>query len=887
MTDGTVRNESDPHPQDAPDQRRSSDSGAPPRVFSAREAADRLGLNERTIRRAIARGDLAANKRGRAFTIGADELARFRGQRGGGVSAILSRQEEAPPANVIALPLERAAAAVERRSASVLPVPLTRIIGREHEVATIENLFRRDHARLVTLTGPGGVGKTRLALHLAATIRATPGFTGDVVFVSLAEISNPSLVLPAIARAVGIHESPSQHTVDTLGATVGDRRLFLMLDNFEHLIGGGAEEELADLMQRSGGLTLLVTSRTPLRVRGEHLVRIAPLALPEPNLALDGDNLESYGAIALFVERARAVNHRFALDTENASAITAICRRLDGLPLAIELAAAWVRLLSPAALLRQLAPQLPLLTGGASDQPARLQTMHDAIAWSYDLLTNGEQRLFRCLAVFVGGCSLAAAERVWRLGATARGGDDSASFLRALAGLVDKSLLQPSDGATTEPRFLMLETIREFGLEQLTEQGEAPAVQATHAAHFLDLAETAAGSPAGAGGGEWLPRLAPEHANLLAALDWFDTSGQREETLRLASALWHYWYRHGDLIEGQERLEQALSAVPPRLAPAARARALRGAGVLAWQSGQFDLSRRRLEEALANYNALGDRAGAAWTLNSLGCLYATMADEAQAEVTFDEALAIFRALDDAVGVAQMTANLGELAAVGGRHEIAVERLAAALSMWRARGDRVGAARAQVFLGRAFLARGEAAQAETALLDALAAIRDMGYDQILPAALRAVAELAAWRGAAGDAARWLGAEEALRGALAMDLTGTRRARYERVVSTVREDLGEVAFAAEWATGQGLSSAQVITAVLTADSFEPGAAPPSGLTPREREVLRLLAAGHSDRDIAMALFITRRTASKHVSSILTKLGVPSRAAAAALATRDGLI
>jgi non-specific serine/threonine protein kinase len=707
-----------------------------------------------------------------------------------------------------------------------------------------------------------------------------------------------------------VRESPERPLAASLIAALRDRRLLLVLDNAEHL--PGAAPDLAELLTSCPQLTVLVTSRAPLRLSGEHRITTSPLPLPAGGDALAPDRLATWPAIALFVDRARQVRPDFALDAASATTVLEICRRLDGLPLALELAAAWLRVLTPAALLARLGSGLALLAGGATDQPARQRTMRDAIAWSHDLLGDDEQRVFRRLAVFVGGFTLEAAERVTDERRKADGGRRMAdaeetarpptprppdpptpsTTLDLLAGLVDKSLLQPAAVNAAEPRFTMLETVREFGLEQLAASGELAVVRSAHAAHYLELAEAAANSAAGAGGGDWLPRLAAEQADLRAALDWLDDTGETDASLRLASALWHYWYRHGDLTEGRTRLERALAAASSEADPAVLARALRGAGVLAWQGADYDQSRQRLEAALAAYRAVDDRLGAAWALNSLGCLYATLAETEPAESLLREALAIFDRLGDAVGIAQLTANLGELAEVTGRHDLAVEQLGAALTMWRALDDRVGAARAQVFLGQALLARDDATRAEVVLRDAIVAIRAIGYEQLLPAALRAVAQLAARRGAYAAAARWCGAEDGVREALGMELPAARRAGYERTIAAARESLGEAAFAAARASGR--ADPEGVIAALIDGGDAAGAAArtdvASGeigrLTARERDVLRLVAEGRTDREIAGALFVTRRTVSKHVSTILNKLGVATRAAAAAIAAREGL-
>ena len=871
---------------------RRSDTTSSSGVVSALEAAQTLGVNERTIRRAIERGELAAVKHGRAFQITPEALDRFQARRRS------AGREPTPPASTVVELRPPGLKALPKGlppRPDILPAALTRFIGREREVAAVADLLRQHDVRLVALTGPGGVGKTRLALRVAEAIGED--FADGVAFVPLASVRGPDLVLPAIARVLGVREPADRPLAANLAAALRDRVLLLVLDNFEHLVG--AANELADLLASCPRLTILVTSRASLRLSGEHRFPTPPLALPDAGETPALDRLPAFEAIALFLERARQVRPGFALDAGNAASVLEICRRLDGLPLAIELAAAWLRVLSPAALLTRLERRLPLLTDGAPDQPVRLRTMRDAVAWSHDLLADDEQRLFRRLAVFVGGFTLDAADAVAGRGAEeprSREEDGKAasrSTLDLLAGLTDKSLLQVEQPAAGEPRLMMLETVREFALERLDASGAEAATREAHAAHYLTLAEAAASDAGGASDGGWMRRLTAERPNLRAALDWFEQTGQAGAVLRMSGALWHYWYRLGDLAEGRARLERALAAAPQEIDPALRARALRGAGVLAWQSADYEQSRERLEAALTAYRELGDQTGIAWALNSLGCLCATLSDVEQAEASLSEALAIFRELDDAVGIANLTSNLGELAAAQDQHELAVARLGSGLAMWRDLGDRVGAVRAQVYLGRALLARGEAARAEAVLLDALAAIRDIDYKQILPAALRAVAQLATRRGDDVAAARWYGAADGVMEALGMELPAVRRGGHDRAVTTLRERLGEAAFAAAWAEGRA-DPAGVIAALVDRDDAaiaavrtDDGLGGTTRLTAREREVLLLLAQGRSDREIADALFVTRRTASKHVSAILAKLGVSSRATAAAISHRDHLV
>ena len=375
-------------------------------------------------------------------------------------------------------------------------------------------------------------------------------------------------------------------------SALGDRRLLLVLDNFEHLLP--AASDIAGLLTQCPRLTMLVTSREPLRLSGERRFPLSPMALPGTDDVSAPDQLSSFEAIALFVERARQVQPDFTLDAGNASTVLAICSRLDGLPLAIELAAAWLRILSPVALLSKLERRLPLLTGGAPDQPARLRTMYDAIAWSHGLLSEEERRFMCRLSVFVGGFTLDAAEWVAEgsrgveesssregqsagaSGPQSPSSTDSHQTLEMLAALIDKSLLQVEQADGGEHRFMMLETVREFALERLKANGEEEATREAHATHYLALAEAAARDAGGAGDSRWMRRLTSERANLHAALDWLGATGRSGAALQMTGAMWHYWYRLGDLAEGRTRLERSLAAAPPDGDPVIRARALRG-----------------------------------------------------------------------------------------------------------------------------------------------------------------------------------------------------------------------------------------------------------------------------------------------------------------------
>ena len=806
-----------------------------------------------------------------------------------------------------------------------LPMPLTSLIGRAGEVAAVTALLGSGEARLLTLIGPGGVGKTRLAVAIAHQLKDE--FADGVSFVELASVRHPDQLADAVGRALGVRELAQRSVLDGLKAVLRDRHHLLILDNFEQLLG--AAPVLTDLLVVCRRLAILVTSRAPLRVTGERLVPVAPLAVPasprgrplgtpshrpgEPPTWASVAELARSDAVALFVERARAVAPDFELSEANAAAVADSCRRLDGLPLAIELAAARTRVLPPAALLARLERRLPLLAGGPRDAPARLRTMQEAIAWSYDLLTPPEQALFRRLSVFVGGFTLVAAEAVASRGVEdaqrAPGSreeettnsstprlPDSSTTLDLVAALVEQSLLTRTLGPGDEPRFGMLETVREFGSDRLTASGDESATRETHAAFFLDLAETATPLPGETGG---LERLEAEAGNLRAALDWAIGQRNANRALRLVAALTPHWLGRGPYGEGRSWLERALALGEGPVG--ARVTAQIALTRLVFLQGDFPRAAALGEEVLTLARSTGDRRSIAHALLALGEAVDRQGDLDRAARCHEEALALFRDLGDRRGIAETLEHLGVVAWLRGE----IDRFAAladeALPLWRDVGDQGGVISSLDRLSLAARLRGDLRRQAALAREIVSLTIEQGDPHVTASTLWTVASIAGERADWVLSARLFGAEEALRQAIGFVLDPAFADDHVRMVGDVRAALGPAPFGSAWAAGRALSPAEALAEALAAlDHLAAGSGPPAaaaasavppltahGLTQREAEVLRLLVEGRSDKEIAEELSITRPTASKHVAAILGKLGVGSRAAAAAIAVRAGLV
>jgi predicted ATPase/DNA-binding SARP family transcriptional activator len=542
--------------------------------FDAAPDAAVAALAERIRRRPVPAGPSPGAPRGAGGVVPGVAAAGASGRTESGAAA--STAPRAAPSTIPAL-----GTSAPRRWRS-LPTPPTPLVGRRRPLARLKELLLEPGPRLVTLTGPGGTGKTRLALE--AALQLAEAFGDGVCFVDLATLRDPERVAPAIARALGVPETAGQPVIESLKAALDGRRMLLVLDNFEQVVEGAPAAAL--LLEACPDLAVLATSRELLRLRGEHVFPVPALALPAETAAPAPEELARYGAVRLFVERARAVRADFRLTRENASAVAGICARLEGLPLSIELAAARIELLSPQALLEHLERPLELLTGGARDLPPRQQTLRSALAWSYELLDEGERSLFERLSAFVGGCTLDAAQAV-----SAAGGGAGIDVLDGASSLIGKSLLRRSSPAASttpdeEPRLEMLETIRQFGVERLAASGQERAARDAHAAFFLALAEAGAVALAAGDRAPWLRRLEAEHDNLRAALDWTAGDGHDPATeLRLAGALGRFWSFHSHLTEGRARLDGALRRAVSLGPTAERAKALAGAGGLATVQG--------------------------------------------------------------------------------------------------------------------------------------------------------------------------------------------------------------------------------------------------------------------------------------------------------------
>ena len=761
-----------------------------------------------------------------------------------------------------------------------LPAPPLPLIGRAAEVAAVRALLATPDVRLVTLTGAPGIGKTRLATEIAAV--SAPAFPGGVVFVPLAPIRDPDLLLPTIARALGAKRTVGRTAIEAIRAALDGRRTLLALDNFEQIAAAAAH--LAELLAACPSLVALVTSRSVLHLRGEDEYRVPPLALPDPDHLPPVADLAQCAAVALFLRCARTAVPDFCLTAANAPAVAAICVRLDGLPLAIELAAPRLKLFAPVELLRRLERRLVWLTNGPRDLPTRQRTLRDAIAWSDELLAPAERALFRRLAVFAGGWTLNAAVAV---GATP--GEDAAerAVVDGIAALLDKSLLHRSVPPDGEPRFAMLETVREYGAEQLAASGEERDARRRHADYYATLAARAEPHLYGAEQAVWVERLEREHDNLRAALRWLLERGDGEAALRIVGNVQNFWIVHDHLREGQQWAEATLAATAETPTPA-RARALAATATFALRLGDYDRARTRRTQTLEASRALGDDQLTAQTLLDLGSVASVTGDSARAAALFTESLALARRIGDARTEARALNQLGEIARHSGDDTGAAAHYEASLRVWRTLGEKERIAMALHNLGPVAHRRGDVARAIEALTESIGLSWELRHAHGAAICLFAIAGVVAVRGRAADAARLLGAADALRAAIGVRWEPVDRAEYERSVAAASARLDALAFAAARAEGTAMTLGTAVACARDAlvhcrtDRARPSpdpTAPDMRLTRREREIAALVAQGMSNREIAQALFIAEKTVEMHVSNSLGKLGFRSRAQLAA--------